>query len=288
MEGLRFTTDVEGRQRTFVTSFSAVVEADHLRRIWGVARDITDIMDLHTKLHREQDRLRAYAQQLVNAEEKARRAAAVDLHDGVGQLLVTMSMTLEAACSQSPPPARALLDDVRQLLRDVQERTRNMIADLSPPGLYDLGLGPALQWLATDVRIRDLQQVEVDARLREDVIPIEMRVLVFKMVRELLRNVAKHAGVGTALVTVRGDQERIRVEVRDEGKGFEWRPDFFAARARGFGLWSIADRVREAGGDFDVETAPGRGSNVKFSVPLWREQTAWRGEERRRSSDIRD
>jgi signal transduction histidine kinase len=128
--------------------------------------------------------------------------------------------------------------------------------------------------------------VELEAKLREDLIPIEMRVLVFKLVRELLRNVAKHAGVGSARVQVHGDQERIKVEVRDEGKGFEWRPDFFAARARGFGLWSIANRVREAGGDFDVDTAPGRGSRVMFSVPLrQQEQAAWQGEELRRAPE---
>lgn len=282
MDGLRFGADIDGRQRTFLTSFHGVVDAGYLKRIWGVARDITDIADLNARLHREQERLKAYARQLVSAEEKARRAAAVDLHDGIGQSLVTMNMTLEAARVQSQPPVRALLEDVRALLRDVQERTRSMIADLSPPGLYDLGLEPALQWLAVYVRTHDRLDVELDARLREDAIPIEMRVLVFKLVRELLRNVAKHAGVAAARVQVRGDRERVSVEVRDEGKGFEWQPDFFAARARGFGLWSIADRVREAGGEFVVDTAPGRGSRVTFSVPLRRDYGARPGEPVRR------
>ncbi|MDR2215428.1 MAG: MASE1 domain-containing protein, partial [Nevskiaceae bacterium] len=219
MDGLQFTVDIEARTHTFLTAFPGFVEAGCLQRVWGVARDVTDLIDLQARLQREQDRLRVYARQLVNAEEKARRAAAVDLHDGIGQSLVTMSMTLEAARTQSQPPVRLLLDDVRALLRDVQERTRNMIADLSPPGLYELGLEPALQWLAVYVRMHDWLQVELDARLREDAIPIEMRVLVFKLVRELLRNVAKHAGVSAARVQVRGDRERISVEVRDEGKG---------------------------------------------------------------------
>ncbi len=282
MDGLRFTAEVDGRQRVFLTSFSGVVEAGYLKRVWGVARDITDLSDLNSRLQREQERLKAYARQLVNAEEKARRAAAVDLHDGIGQSLVTMNMTLEVARSQIQPPVRSLLDDVRALLRDVQERTRSMIADLSPPGLYDLGLEPALQWLAVYARQHDGLQVELETKLREDAIPIEMRVLVFKLVRELLRNVVKHAGVSAALVQVRGDRNSVTVEVRDEGKGFEWKPDFFAARARGFGLWSIAERVREAGGEFTVDTAPGRGAHVKFSVPLNRERGDKEGELLRR------
>ncbi len=84
---------------------------------------------------RDQDRLKSYARQIVTAEEKARRATAIDLHDGIGQSLVGMAMTLQVAREQAPPDARMMLDEVRDRLRDVQERTRSMISDLSPPGL---------------------------------------------------------------------------------------------------------------------------------------------------------
>src|SRR5690606_28569082 len=131
----------------FITAFSGVTDQGRLERIWCVARDVSEIVDLNTRLLRERERLRAYAHQLVTAEERARRATAVDLHDGIGQSLTGMAMTLEVARAQAPQVA-PLLDDVRTNLRKVQERTRSMIADLSPPGLYELGLTPALQWLA--------------------------------------------------------------------------------------------------------------------------------------------
>jgi signal transduction histidine kinase len=161
-----------------------------------------------------------------------------------------------------------LLDEVRVRLREVQDRTRHMISDLSPPGLYDLGLAPALQWLSVYVRGHDRLHVELDTRVSEDKLKLEMRVLVFKLVRELLRNVVKHAGVNAARVTVRGDADALRVEVADAGKGFEWQLDMFGARGGGFGLWSIADRVHEAGGRFTVDTAPGRGSRFDMEFPL--------------------
>jgi signal transduction histidine kinase len=268
MDGLRFTAALQGRSRTFLTSFSGVVRDAHLQRIWGVARDITELVELNARLLREQDRLKSYARQIVTAEEKARRATAVDLHDGIGQSLVGMSMTLEVAREHAPPDVRMLIDEVRARLREVQERTRHMISDLSPPGLYDLGLAPALQWLSVYVRGHDRLHVELDARVREDAVKLEMRVLVFKLVRELLRNVVKHAGVNAARVTVRGDGESLQVEVADQGKGFEWQMDMFGARSGGFGLWSIADRVHEAGGQFTVDTAPGRGARFEMSFPL--------------------
>jgi signal transduction histidine kinase len=270
MDGLRFDVTVEGKRLTFITSFTGIVRDGHLQRIWGVARNVTDLVELNTRLAREQDRLRGYARQIVTAEERARRATAVDLHDGIGQELIGMGMTLEVLRAQAPVNSQALLDELRTRLREVQERTRHMISDLSPPGLYDLGLCPALQWLAIYLRTHEKLQVALDCRVREELVDVEMRVLVFKLVRELLRNVVKHADISVASVTVLGDGERVKVEVRDTGRGFVWEVDMFGGRSSGFGLWSIEERVREVGGEFRVDTSPGRGARFEMVLPLRR------------------
>ncbi len=233
-----------------------------------MARDITELTDLNARLQREQERLKVYARQLVSAEEKARRATAVDLHDGIGQTLVGMAMTLDVARQHAPSDVSLLIDEVRKRLREVQERTRQMITDLSPPGLYDLALVPALQWLAVYMRGHDKLGVELDAKVREEWIKLDMRILVFKLVRELLRNVVKHAGVNQARVVVRGDDQQLHIEVSDRGLGFDSQLDMFGTRASGFGLWSIADRAQEVGGRFAVETSPGGGSRFELVFPL--------------------
>ncbi|HTQ35427.1 MAG TPA: ATP-binding protein, partial [Steroidobacteraceae bacterium] len=274
IDGLGFTMDVAGRSRSFVTSFSGVVREGHLLRVWGVARDITELAELNARLLREQERLKTYARQLVTAEEKARRSTAVDLHDGIGQTLVGMAMTLDVARRQAPADVALLIDEVRTRLREVHERTRQMITDLSPPGLYDLGLVPALQWLAVYMRGHDRLAVELDADVREEWIKLDMRILAFKLVRELLRNVVKHAGVSRARVTVRGDERHLKVQVADEGRGFDSQLELFGTRAGGFGLWSIADRAQEVGGRFTVDAAPGRGSRFELELPLVAERRA--------------
>jgi signal transduction histidine kinase len=268
MDDLRFTANLQGKVHTFLTSFSGVVQDQQLLRIWGVARNITELVDLTARLLRDQERLKSYARQIITAEEKARRATAVDLHDGIGQSLVGMTILLQAAREQATPEVRRQLDEVRTRLADVQERTRHMISDLSPPGLYDLGLTPALQWLTVYVRGHDQLHVNLELKVVEDAVRLDIRVLVFKLVRELLRNVIKHAGVNAATVSVLGDQSVLTVEVADDGRGFEWQLDMFGARSGGFGLWSIADRVHEAGGRFTVDTAPGRGSRFEMVFPL--------------------
>jgi signal transduction histidine kinase len=266
--GLRFTAPVEGKAHSFLTSFSGVVEAGCLRRIWGVARDVTELADLNARLLREQGRLKSYARQIVTAEEKARRATSVDLHDGIGQSLVSMAMILEVARQQSPPQVRMLIEEVRGRLNEVQEHTRRMISDLSPPGLYDLGLGPALQWLCVYLRTREDLRVMLECDVEEGAVKLDMRILVFKLVRELLRNVVKHAGVQTAQVQVLGNNIELIVRVSDQGKGFEWQMDMFGARGGGFGLWSIADRVSEVGGALNVDTRVGEGSRFEMVFPL--------------------
>jgi signal transduction histidine kinase len=269
LEALRLNAAVSGRQRSFMVAYRGVLANGQLQRIWCVAHDISEILELNNRLSRERERLKAYAHQVLNAEERARRTTAKDLHDGIGQTLTGMAMSLEVARMQAPQVA-PLLDDIRSNLRQVQDRTRNMIADLSPPGLYELGLAPALQWLAVHFRSQEKLRVQLDCSVEEDAIGMELRVLVFKLVRELLRNVVKHSGVDSARVQVRGDSARLSVEVEDTGRGFEWQLEMFGPQPGAFGLWSIGDRVGDMGGQFSVDSAPGHGSRFKLEFPLTR------------------
>jgi signal transduction histidine kinase len=269
LDARRLTAQISGRERNFMVSYRGVLVDGALQRIWCVAHDISEILELNSRLTRERERLKAYAHQLLNAEERARRTTAKDLHDGIGQTLTGMAMSLEVARMQAPQ-ITTLLDDVRANLRQVQDHTRHMIADLSPPGLYELGLAPALQWLAVHFRSQEKLRVQLDCLLEEEAIGMELRVLVFKLVRELLRNVVKHSGVDSARVKVRGSFDHLAVEVEDTGRGFEWQMEMFGPRPGSFGLWSIGDRVADMGGQFSIDSAPGDGSRFKLDFPLSR------------------
>ncbi len=262
MDGLQFSVSVNSHPRTYITGFRGVIEQGYLVRVWGVARDVTELVDLNERLRQNQDRLKLYARQLVGAEERARRATAVDLHDGIGQQLVGLSMTLDALVARSPPEIRLLLSEATSTVREVQAIAQRVIADLSPPGLYELGLEPALKWLSVYMRSKDNLQVDLKVTADDATIDIDLRVLVFKVIRELLRNVVKHSGVQSAAVTVTRNADELRAVVEDRGSGFEWQLSLFEPRAHGFGLWSVADRVRDAAGEMTVDTGPGRGCRV--------------------------
>jgi signal transduction histidine kinase len=127
---------------------------------------------------------------------------------------------------------------------------------------------PALQWLAVRARSHDHLEVTLDVDVQEYLVRIEVRMLAFKLVRELLRNVVKHAGVDAATVKARCAGGALCIEVSDNGRGFQWDKDRPGDSGRGFGLWSIAERVREAGGHFAVEAEPGTGTRVVMELPL--------------------
>ena len=268
MDGMQFAVSVNAHPRSYITGFRGVIEQGYLVRVWGVARDVTELVDLNERLRQNQDRLKLYARELVGAEERARRATAVDLHDGIGQQLVGLSMTLDALVARSPPEIRLLLSEATNTVREVQAIAQRVIADLSPPGLYELGLEPALKWLAVYMRGKDNLQVELNVTAEDATIDIDLRVLVFKVIRELLRNVVKHSGVQFASVTVTRSPNELRAVVEDRGSGFEWQLSLFEPRAHGFGLWSVADRVRDAAGEMTVDTGPGRGCRVTVVFPL--------------------
>jgi signal transduction histidine kinase len=267
MDGLRFTLPTAIGAQTYLANFSGIVMDGKLMRIWGVARNITQLTDLNERLRLEQERLQAYARHVIGAEERARRAMAVNLHEGVERQLARLHTMVDAIASRSPAGLRQLLEGVRSNLREVQEHTRRLIGDVSPPGLYDIGLGAALQWLAVYMRGRDALNVTLKIRVNEDVLTVDKRVLIFQVIRELLRNVARHARVDTAQVNVTHSAEEVTVEVIDHGAGFDWQYDLFAD-SRGFGLFSVTDRVRSANGRMTVDTAPGKGCRVTVHFPL--------------------
>lgn len=94
-DGLPFAWSNECRQFTYITGFRGVLEQGKLVRVWCIARDVTELVELNYRLRQKQDRPQLYARQLVDAEERARRATAVDLHDGIPQYLPGLAMTLK-------------------------------------------------------------------------------------------------------------------------------------------------------------------------------------------------
>jgi len=241
--------------------------ADRALRQW---QDITERKRAEDERREYQERLRRLAAELVQAEERERRRLAANLHDEVGQHLAAAKMMLQALeqtardSDLAEPLARA-----RELVAEAVEHTRSTVFDLSPPVLHELGFEAALESLVE--RTRNLHGISVTLEEDGPSIPLseEVRVVLYRSVRELLHNVVRHAAATRAAVAVRRNDDHIRVVVEDDGVGFE--PDAVRGRgdfSAGFGLFEIRERLDYLGGSVDIRSAPEEGTRVTLTAPL--------------------
>lgn len=212
--------------------------------------------------------LRQLTAQITQSEERERRRLAQVLHDHLLQMLaaVRLKTTLFRRRPLDDRQAR-LLGEIDDLLSESLSEARSITVELSPPVLYDGGLEAGLLWLAR--RLREKHELAVVLNMESEAGEIDqnLQILLFQAIRELLRNVVRHAKVASAEIAVTRWQEYVRVEVRDNGLGFDLRRLEQQAERSGFGLFSIRERLEMIGGRMEIESEPGQGTRVVLLAP---------------------
>jgi PAS domain S-box-containing protein len=232
------------------------------------------LASLEQRVEERTAQLRAMAFALTKAEELERQAIARDLHDGLGQTLAIAKIRLSNLPSEAiRPEAADSFAAVEKLIDQSHRAVRSLAGQLSPPVLYDLGLGPALEWLVEEME----RDYELHCNIAMDEIPDllnqSVRAILFRAVRELLLNIVKHAGAISdpvqIIVTV-GDIEaapQLNILVRDRGRGFDPR-QIKRTHIGGFGLMNVHERLSYIGGTVFVDSAPGKGTAVTITAPI--------------------
>jgi PAS domain S-box-containing protein len=221
-----------------------------------------------------QEQLRALATELNLAEQRERKRVAIELHDYLAQTLVVGRLKLGQTRHLANVPARCmeLIQQTEGVINEALTYTRTLVAELSPPVLHEFGLPAALMWLGDQMQRHELT-VSVQVHQDEEVeLPEDQAVLLFQSVRELLMNVAKHAGTRDAVVQLQLQADQLRIEVRDEGQGFTTQTAMAAGQQQAsgskFGLFSIRERMKALGGRFHLESVPGQGTIAALMLPL--------------------
>ena len=220
-----------------------------------------------------QDNLRSLASSLSLAEERERRRLAVYLHDQIGHTLALANIRLgelqKSLPSQCPGFPTVELEKAGSLLEQAIRDTHSLTFKISSPILYELGLDAALEWLTEQVQKDHGISTRFISDGRTDHLDDDVRVLLFQAVNELLVNVVKHAQAQNVEVSIRREGANLKVEVGDDGVGFQMPHMVPHLRERcGFGLFSIRERLRPYGGVLEVQSEPGAGTHVILTVPL--------------------
>ncbi|MBX3319073.1 MAG: response regulator [Nitrospira sp.] len=218
------------------------------------------------QLERSHIRLRRLVTELTLTEQRERKVLASELHDYLAQLLVVSKFKVDQLRrTTSNKNADRLLGETESALDQALTYSRTLIARLSPTVLFSHGLIAALKWL-TEYFSKQGLGVEVQSHVETITIPEDYSVLVFQSVRELLFNVLKHAGTAAATVEAFApDQGYFRITVVDNGKGFDMRT--LRSTTKGYGLFSIQERIEGLGGTFTVNSSPGSGTRIELLVP---------------------
>ena len=228
-----------------------------------------DLQSLTEQLSTSRDDLRKLASELVLAEERERKRIAVTLHDEVAQALAAARMRIDMLRSlPGDNEYRQLIEQAQELLSHSILQTRALMTDISDPVLYDLGLCSAVESLAEQIKDRHGIQVQYSFEGNPSSLSQDLNVMVFQVVKELLRNVIKHSGARGAHIRIIEDRHSIRAIVADDGVGFDGNkndaPDYIGG---GFGLFSIRERVKSFNGNIQIKSRPGIGSEVTVSLP---------------------
>lgn len=225
-----------------------------------ILRDVTE----RVRAQEERSAFAAAASAILE-EEKTRVAR--ELHDELAQSLTALKMDtnwVRDNALSSPGLAHQKLGEMLALLDGAVASTRRIAADLRPLLLDDLGLAPAIEWLAGSFS----QRHGVPCRLQMDD-ELELQephaTAVFRIVQESLNNVAKHAGATEAVVTLERSPVEVVLSVQDNGRGFD--PSIQAPFAS-LGLMGLRERARLLKGTVHISSKPGEGSRIEVRLPL--------------------
>lgn len=203
---------------------------------------------------------------VLESQENERRRIARELHDEIGQSLWAMGLEIDNLCaavkSSDDELALRRLEAMRETSNNIVRVVRGMSLMLRPSMLDDLGLVPALEWLAREVSRTSGLHVEVTEEQVPDLLPEEYKTCVFRVAQEALRNTCRHADAKNTRILVQACNGELLLSVQDDGCGFD------PQKQKGLGLLGMEERAGHLGGTCAADSQPGCGTIVKLQLPL--------------------
>ncbi len=235
----------------------------------GLVLDLTKRRKVEERLAERRAQLQALAAELVLTEEHERRRIARGLHNDIGHALATARMKLGALLqAENSPATEESVEEIRALLDAAIEATRSLTFELSSPVLYELGLEAALKSLGKKTETEH----GVRFRFETDGQPKSMAentgIVLYRIARELLFNIVKHAHADSACLRVEREGDNFRLTLTDDGVGFDAARLGSFDKDGGFGLFNIRQQLDFIGGSIEIESSHRNGTRVVVIVPL--------------------
>ncbi|MBP8597991.1 MAG: sensor histidine kinase [Selenomonas sp.] len=219
---------------------------------------------------------------IIKAQEEERYRVSCEIHDGPAQDLANLifqTSVAEKLVDYDPEEAKQTLQELRKQIRDCLTNIRQVIFDMRPMALDDLGLAPALNQLVGQMASRGILSTDFSIDGQPYELPKHVEIAIFRIVQEALNNAAHHSGTDKARLRVLCRPDALSVLIQDDGKGFDTdtEPEMPEAaevlseeessHAGQFGLLGMRERAKLIGAEINVVSAPGKGTRVHLRVP---------------------
>ncbi len=222
--------------------------------------------------------LERLSRRMVQQHEEERRRLSLELHDETAQVFAAVKMQLGVMSerfTESDPPVAARLQRAVELVDEGMRGIRNVVNDLRPSLLDDLGLLPALRSLVADYHERRGVHVTIDAPKQLPLLADEAEVALFRALQEALANVARHASGAPARVLMTVTASAVILRISDSGPGFDGDGELSRAESEGhLGLVGMRERILALGGSVLVRSSRGAGVDIEIQVPVLPEDDA--------------
>lgn len=230
-------------------------------------RMVGRLQQLYGEVRESEKRIRSLSDWQREAIEAERKRIAREIHDDLSQQLTALRLDLHWIGRRLLPGQPGIAEKVQSMIGDVDqthEVIEHIIRELRPQILDDLGLVPAIEWLAREFEKRSGVPVDLACGPGEIAPTPEQATALFRIAQESLTNVARHAEAGLVGIRIRGRFHFMRMEIRDDGKGFDPKA---GTGESSHGLMGISERVRLAGGRLRIRSAPGTGTTISVLIP---------------------
>ncbi|GAC1631495.1 MAG: hypothetical protein NVS9B14_03410 [Candidatus Acidiferrum sp.] len=228
---------------------------------------LSEVLSSYDMAHRGfQEAVSALRRMNELLEDEIKRIAYA-VHDEAGQILVAVHLALSNVERQSPPQLKPDFDNVHLLLKQVETQLREYSHELRPTILDDLGLVPALHFLASAISARAALPIRVAANLKGRVAP-SIEIALYRVLQESLNNVVKHARASSVTVELTLQPGTLLCKVQDDGIGFNPAVAQKSGRRNGIGLVSMRERINSIGGTLEFDSSSGRGTTLLIRVPI--------------------
>jgi signal transduction histidine kinase len=252
---------------------------DLKRTVSALKGKIAEHKKTETALRESERALRHLSFKIVETQENERKQVAKELHDSIGSSLAAVKFALEEklqSMQDSPPNGTISLEKIINHIHDTIREVRRISSSLRPSILDDLGLLAAIQWYC---RInRDMYadtRIEVDIQVKEEDLPQNSRIVLYRVMQEALNNALKHSGADTIQLSLSQASGCIRMCIKDNGCGFD--PELALKNPDpmiGYGLSSMYDRAEVVSAALSIDSGPDRGTSLCLKLPCHLDRNA--------------